>query len=87
MYELDKVKGIKLNQVEKQREIWLSQLFNLPRVKKSSKNLKLFKAALLERAVAGLIIDSFLVDNKKSIAGYLTQATRNQVKKLIKELS
>jgi hypothetical protein len=87
MYELDKVKGIKPNQVEKQREIWLSQLFSLPSVKKSSKNLKLFKAALLERAVAGLIIDSFLVDNKKSIAAYLTQATRNQVKKLIKELS
>lgn len=87
MYELSHVRGIKLTQVEKQREIWLSELLNLPWVKKSPKNLKLAKAALLERAIAGLIIDSFLVDKEKPIAKYLTDSTRNQVKMLLVELS
>jgi hypothetical protein len=82
MYELAHVKGIRPAQVEEQREFWLSELFNLP-----LKNLKLVKAALLERAVAGLIIDSFLIDPKKPIAEYLTQSTRDQVEKLLEELS
>ncbi|MBU3956920.1 hypothetical protein KKI19_01380 [Patescibacteria group bacterium] len=87
MYELAHVKEIKPTLIEEQREIWLSELFNLPWVKKSPKNKRLAKAALLERAIAGLIIDSFLVDQKRSIAKYLTESTRNQVKTLLAELS
>lgn len=87
MYELAHVKGIKPVQVEKQRKIWLSELSSLPWAKKSPKNKKLLKAALLERAIAGLIIDSFLVDPKKPIAEYLTQSTREQIEKLSRELS
>lgn len=87
IYTLERVKGIRPTQVEKQREIWLSELFNLPRVRKSSKNLRLAKAALLERAVTGMIIDNFLVDPKRPIAEYLTQSTREQVRKLTGELS
>ncbi len=87
IYELAHVKGITSDQVEKQRKIWLSELFDLPRVRKSAENLRLLKAALLERAVAGLIIDNFLADPKRPIAEYLTQSTREQVKKLIGELS
>ena len=87
MYELGNVDGITPDQVEQQRELWISVLLDLPWVKESPQNLRLAKAALLERAVAGLIIDSFLVDKNKPIAKYLTSSTRNQVKKLISELS
>lgn len=87
MYELAHVKGIKPAQVEKQRELWLSEILNLPWVRRSPKNKKLVKAALLERAIAGLIIDSFLVDPKKPIAEYLSQSTRNQVKNLLEKLT
>lgn len=87
IYTLERVKGIKPVQVEKQRKIWLSEILNLPWVKRSPKNKRLVRAALLERAIAGLIIDSFLVDPKKPIAEYLTQSTRNQIKILSAELS
>jgi len=86
MYELALVRGLKPEQIKKQRKIWLSVLFNLPGVKNSSEKQRLIKAALLERAVAGLIIDSFLIDQKRSMAEYLTQSTRNQVKNLLEEL-
>ncbi len=86
MYELGNIDEITPDQVEQQRELWLSQLLDLPWVRESPHNLRLAKAALLERAIAGLIIDSFLVDKNKPIAKYLTDSTRNQIKKLVSEL-
>ncbi|HUS60001.1 MAG TPA: hypothetical protein VMX76_01305 [Nevskiaceae bacterium] len=87
MYTLGNVEGITPNQVEKQREVWLLALFNLTRVEKSPTNTRLLKTALLERAVAGFLLDSFLVDPNQPIARYLTESTRNQAKKLFEELS
>lgn len=87
MYELGNVEEITSDQVEQQRELWLSQLLDLPWVRESLQNLRLAKAALLERATAGLIIDSFLVDKNRPIAKYLVDSTRGQVKKLVSELT
>ena len=87
MYTLGNVEGISANHVEKQREVWLLALFNLTRVEKSPTNTRLLKTALLERAVAGFLLDSFLVDPNQPIARYLTESTRNQAKKLFEELS
>lgn len=64
----------------------MEEFFSLPMVKESDANAKLLKAALLERATAGLIIDSFLTNRENSISKYLIEATREQVKKLIEEL-
>lgn len=86
MYELGNVDGITPDQVEQQRELWLSQLLDLPWVRESPQNLRLAKAALLERAVAGFIIDSFLVNKNKPIAKYLTDSTRKQARELISKL-
>lgn len=77
MYELGNVEGITPDQVEQQRELWLSQLPDHP----------LIQAALLERAVAGLIIDNFLADKNKPIVEYLVESTRGQIRKLMLELT
>ena len=77
MYELGNVRGITPDQIEQQRELWLSQLPDLP----------LVKAALLERAIAGLIIDNFLADKNKPIVKYLVDSTRGQIRKLMLELT
>jgi hypothetical protein len=82
MYELSHVKGITSNQVEDQRKLWQKALVNLPSVKNNSKNKRLLDAALLERAVAGLVVDSLLVDRGKPIAGYLVNSTRKEVERL-----
>lgn len=87
MYELSHVKKIKPDQIEKQRKFWLTEIFNLSKSKSFPRSKQLIKTALLERAVAGLIIDNFLVDQKKPIAEYLTKSTREQVRKLLGELS
>lgn len=86
IYELEHVEGITPNKVEEQRKIWQEELFSLPIVAASKRNIKLLKAALLERAIAGLVLDSFLVDPKRPIAKYLTDSTRKEVKKLMKTL-
>lgn len=87
MYELNHVDGITPQLVEEQRKIWFEEIFKATWAKKTEKTIRLVNAALLERAIAGLVIDSFLVDPKKPIAKYLTDSTRDQVKKLMKLLN
>ncbi len=87
IFELSQVSDITPVTIEEQRNIWLSELLSLSWVQESQEHLKLAKAALLERSVAGFIIDSFLTDPSKQIAKYLTNSTREQTKKLISELS
>lgn len=86
IYELNHVKGITPKQVEEQRKLWLNALFNLPQVKGSEANIRLMKASLLERAVAGVILDSFLVDKDNPIAEYLTESSREQVRSFLEVL-
>ncbi len=87
MFELCNVQDTTSSQIEEQRKIWLFEIFSLPWVQESYIHLKLAKAALLERAVAGFIIDSFLADRSKQIAEYLTESCRDQTRKLIEELT
>lgn len=72
-------------EVEKQRDLWLEKIYQLPQAQ-SKKNKKLLTLALLERAAAGLNLDALSVDIKKPLAKYLVNSTRNRLKKLISEI-
>ena len=87
MFELCHVLDITPSQVEAQREIWLSEILLLPWAQETPEHFVLAKAALLERAVVGMIIDSFLYDPTKPIAAYLIESCRDQTRKLIAELT
>lgn len=88
MFSLAKVDGITPEQVEEQRQLWFTQMDNLLITSSSiAQEKRLLKAALLERAAAGLLIDSFLVDKEKPIARYLTESTRQEVIRLTQEIS
>lgn len=80
IYELQHQKGITPEKVKDQRQIWMDEMLKLPEVKDKE---TLLQAALLERSVAGLLLDSLLLDTKKSIAYYLNEATRAEVKRFI----
>ncbi len=82
IYSLAGVRGITPEQIEKQRRLWLEEIFRLP-----SLNHHLLKAALLERAIAGLLVDSMAyIDEENPVAGYMVESTRKQVRLLIREL-
>lgn len=82
MYELAHVDKITPEIVEKQREIWLNEIFKVV----GHKGTKLLNAALLERSVAGFVVDSFLCDPKKEISRYLYESSKNEAERLISEL-
>ncbi len=83
MYELAHVDKITPEIVENQRDIWLSEIIKVVK----PKDMNLFNAALLERSVAGFIIDSFLCDPKKEISKYLYQSSKDEAKRLMIELN
>lgn len=87
MYELHHVEHITPPEVEKQRIIWLDEIFKITKASRSLEIEIFVNAALLERAVAGLLLDSFMVDNNKPIAEYLTKATRKEVVRLVSKLN
>lgn len=86
MYELAHVKNITPNEVESQRKIWLDEIFSITEASNSVTKTRLLNAALLERSVAGFIIDSFLCDPKKDISKYLYESTKTEAKRIISEL-
>jgi hypothetical protein len=63
--------------------MWLSNLMKIPQ---SENDKRLMSLALLERASAGLLIDSLSVNPELPLAGYLTEETRKQVVSLIESL-
>lgn len=81
MYDLTQVSYITPKLVEEQRKLWLDE------IEKRTDNKSLLKYTLLERAAAGLNLDSLSMDTKKPIAKYLVGRTREILKDLIKELS
>ncbi len=84
MYTLGRVEGITAEQVAEQRNLWLEQIYALA---ENEQEHKLIKAALLERAIAGLLVDGLAyLDEEKEITAYLIEATRRQVEKIISEL-
>ncbi len=79
----NKVEGVTPEQIEEQRQLWLSTIYLLPR---SQANPQFLKLALLERLTAGLVIDSLTVDPNLPIAKYLVSSTRELVKKFLNEV-
>lgn len=86
MYELSDVPGITPSEIENQRSIWFSELEKLSFFKNGDRNKRLLDAALLERAMSGIIIDSFLMDSSKEISRYLYDSTISEVLRLTKDL-
>lgn len=59
----------------------------LPEVGHSPGNRTLLKAALLERAIAGLLVDSFAyIDEANPLAEEMVTSTRRQVQLLTEQL-
>lgn len=86
MYHLNIVDGIKPEEVEQQRAMWLSEIRTLPQTQIKAGE-KLLNLALLERAAAGLNLDGLSSDPNKPISAYLLEATRDQIKELLEKLS
>lgn len=85
MYELANVHKITANQVEEQRKLWLDEIYEVTGAVKYKEIRKLVNAALLERSVAGFLLDSFLCDSSKPISKYLYGSTKNEAIRLMKE--
>jgi len=81
IYHLVEIDGITPEKIERQRELWLKEIFRL-----FGKNNRLLRLALLERAAAGLNLDALSVDPKLPIAKYLVEKTRKEVRYLIDEI-
>lgn len=84
IYHLAEVGGITPEKIEEQRSLWLNGIEKLSSVQA---NDRLYKLALLERALAGLNLDALSIGTEGEIAKYLVDSTRKQVQNLIKELS
>lgn len=85
IYHLNTVDGIIPVEVEKQRKIWLDNIYKLVGSKEEGGNL--LKLALLERAAAGLNLDVLSADPNKPITKYLIKSTREIIENLLSELS
>jgi hypothetical protein len=66
--------------IEHQKELWRSHIWQLPKDDNEKKQINL---ALLERQLAGLMLDALTVDASKPIAEHLVQSTRKEVEELI----
>ncbi|MBP8591189.1 hypothetical protein KBI33_01820 [Candidatus Shapirobacteria bacterium] len=84
IYHLGSVEGITPTEIERQRKMWLSAIGTLPQAQ-TKEGKKLLNLALLERAAAGLNLDSLTLDPKKPISAYLVEATRDQLKELLEK--
>lgn len=83
MYHLGSIKGITPDQIERQRELQLSHIHQFAQTDDKKRLLNL---ALLERATAGLNIDSLSADVENPISTYLVETTRERVKELISKI-
>lgn len=82
MYHLNSVEDITPEEIEQQRAKWVSEIEALPQVQ-STEGRRMLDLALLERAVAGLNLDSLSIDPHRPTAAYLVESTRNQVVQLL----
>jgi len=87
IYELENVKGIKPRDVDAQRKLWQGEIFAATGADKDEEVKRLVNAALLERAIAGLLLDGLMVNEKRPIAKYMTDSTRDEVERLLDLLS
>src|SRR5258708_202234 len=83
-HHLADVEGMTVEKLEEQRQMWLDAIQSLPETQ--GQNQRLLKLALLERATAGLMVDALSIKLDNPLAETFIEKTRNQVKKLSKEL-
>lgn len=92
MYSLASIPNITNDDIENQRKLWLEEIRRVVfsegvSLIKDDLREKLLNAALLERAVAGLLIDSVAyIDEANPHAEHMVVATRAEVERLIGEL-
>lgn len=83
MFTLAEAAEITPEKFNEQRRLWLKSLSELSVNEQES---RLLKAALLERAISGVVVDSLLMDCSKPIALYIFQSTIDEVNRLLEEL-
>jgi len=87
MYTLGRIKDITPEQIEEQRRIWLAALTKTAEEINPQKGKIFLSAALLERAIAGLLIDGHAyLDENDPITKHLIEKTRQQLISLTQEL-
>lgn len=79
MYKLAST-NLDIDEVEKQRQMWLDEIYKLPKNKEEERLLNL---AFLERAAAGLNLDALSIDPQNPLAEYFVEETRKEVEELI----
>lgn len=85
MYHLNDVPDITPDIVEGQRNLWMEQINIF--AGESPQNRRLLNLALLERAAAGLNLDALSCDPAKPISKFLIERTRQELDRLLTELS
>lgn len=83
-YHLSSVPTTTPAKIDEQIDLWISKIETLPNVRA---NENLYKLAMLERYAAGLNLDGLSIDPNVPISKYLVEFTRNELKRLISELS
>lgn len=73
--------------LEKERDRWLQKIYSLSEVKENIENERLVTLALLERALPALMVDRFMIDETKPSAEIITKSAREELRRLIAELS
>lgn len=90
MYHLASADSITPSEIEAQRHLWLSAITErvqaLPIVNPSKTPADLLRLALLERAAAGLNLDSLSLAPQIPLSAYLVEETRKEVARLLNEL-
>ncbi len=76
------VDGLASEDIHSQKDIWLNQIHQLPQ---SDSDEKMLTLALLERQLAGLVIDSLTIPLEKPLAKFLVDSTRQEVEELIEK--
>jgi hypothetical protein len=78
------VDGLSSDDIDAQKQIWLDEIWRLP---KSGDEKSMLRLALLERAMAGLIIDSLTIPPEKPLARYIVESIRSETQQLLNEVT
>lgn len=80
IYNLAEYPATNRQLIEVQRQLWIRKMLQVVTDERA------FKVALLERSLAGLIIDAFAyIDPKNKVAALLIESTRDQIKQLLRD--
>lgn len=86
MLGMEHAKNLTPELLERGRNQWLTKIYHLSEVKGNNANKRWVTLALLERAVPAFMVDRFMMDQTKPSAQIITEATRQELKRLIEEL-